>query len=223
MSIFLYGNYGTLAANASLGRASLEVANSAARLASGQRVISGQASGGDVASADKIKAAAYTNASAARNATYNLGIATRDAAIMDTIANLLVQGAELEKAAAESGADTGAYNAQLTALVTQINTITADVTSVTVAAVTSSAFTTALTTLNAQRGTVAGNAMGYELVAAAKTTSANAQIDLSNNYLAVDYGAETAKLTRYQILQQTATAMLAQANQSSNSILALFK
>ena len=38
-----------------------------------------------------------------------------------------------------------------------------------------------------------------------------------------DFAAETANLTRTQILQQAATAMLAQANQMPNVILALLK
>jgi flagellin len=38
-----------------------------------------------------------------------------------------------------------------------------------------------------------------------------------------DYAAETAELTKGQILQQAATAMLAQANQMPNVILTLLK
>ncbi|NDA71773.1 MAG: flagellin FliC, partial [Betaproteobacteria bacterium] len=38
-----------------------------------------------------------------------------------------------------------------------------------------------------------------------------------------DYGAETATLTKVQILQQAATAMLAQANAMPNVILGLLK
>jgi flagellin len=38
-----------------------------------------------------------------------------------------------------------------------------------------------------------------------------------------DYATETTGLARSQIIQQAATAMLAQANQSSQSVLALLK
>ena len=38
-----------------------------------------------------------------------------------------------------------------------------------------------------------------------------------------DYAAETANLTRSQILQQAGTAMLAQANQSPNGVLTLLR
>jgi flagellin len=38
-----------------------------------------------------------------------------------------------------------------------------------------------------------------------------------------DYGAESANLAKSQIVQQAATAMLAQANQSSQSVLSLLQ
>ena len=38
-----------------------------------------------------------------------------------------------------------------------------------------------------------------------------------------DYAAETAELARTQIIQQAATAMLAQANQAPQSVLALLR
>ena len=48
-------------------------------------------------------------------------------------------------------------------------------------------------------------------------TAANSRI------VDTDYAAETANLTKTQIMQQAATAMLAQANQMPNVILALLK
>jgi flagellin len=41
--------------------------------------------------------------------------------------------------------------------------------------------------------------------------------------LDTDFAAETAKLTKGQIMQQAATAMLAQANQMPNVVLSLLK
>jgi flagellin len=51
----------------------------------------------------------------------------------------------------------------------------------------------------------------------ANLTSARSRI------IDTDYASETAKLTKGQILQQAATAMLAQANQMPNVILSLLK
>jgi len=41
--------------------------------------------------------------------------------------------------------------------------------------------------------------------------------------LDTDFAAETARLTKGQIMQQAATAMLAQANQMPNVVLSLLK
>jgi len=55
-----------------------------------------------------------------------------------------------------------------------------------------------------------------------ETTSVNLQASRSR-ILDTDYAKETTNLAKSQIIQQAATAMLAQANQSSQSVLALLK
>jgi len=55
-----------------------------------------------------------------------------------------------------------------------------------------------------------------------ETTSTNLQSSRSR-ILDTDYAKETTNLAKAQIIQQAATAMLAQANQSSQSVLALLK
>jgi len=55
-----------------------------------------------------------------------------------------------------------------------------------------------------------------------ETTSTNLQASRSR-ILDTDYAKETTNLAKAQIVQQAATAMLAQANQSSQSVLALLK
>ena len=48
-------------------------------------------------------------------------------------------------------------------------------------------------------------------------------VESNSRIVDTDYATETAKLTKGQILQQAATAMLAQANQMPNVILSLLK
>ena len=45
----------------------------------------------------------------------------------------------------------------------------------------------------------------------------------SDAIMGADIGAETVNLTKYQILMQAGTSALAQANSSSQSVLALFR
>jgi flagellin len=80
-----------------------------------------------------------------------------------------------------------------------------------------------ITTLDTQRGALGAtqNQMEYSVnnitELSANLTSARSRI------IDTDYATETSKLTRGQILQQAATAMLAQANQMPNVILSLLK
>ena len=59
-------------------------------------------------------------------------------------------------------------------------------------------------------------------VANLETTSMNLQASRSR-ILDTDYAKETTNLAKSQIIQQAATAMLAQANQSAQSVLSLLK
>ena len=86
-----------------------------------------------------------------------------------------------------------------------------------------SAASTYITTLDTQRGALGAvqNQMEYSvnniLELSANLSSARSRI------IDTDYATETANLTKGQILQQAATAMLAQANQMPNVILSLLK
>jgi len=80
-----------------------------------------------------------------------------------------------------------------------------------------------ITLLSTQRGLLGAyqNQMEYSVnnvtELSANLTSARSRI------IDTDYANETAQLTKGQILQQAATAMLAQANQMPNVILSLLK
>jgi flagellin len=87
----------------------------------------------------------------------------------------------------------------------------------------SSAASTYVTALDTQRGLLGAlqNQMEYSVSniteLSANLTSARSRV------VDTDYASETANLTKGQILQQAATAMLAQANQMPNVILSLLK
>jgi flagellin len=80
-----------------------------------------------------------------------------------------------------------------------------------------------ITLLSTQRGLLGSyqNQMEYSInnvtELSANLTSARSRV------VDTDYASETSKLTKGQILQQAATAMLAQANQMPNVILSLLK
>lgn len=86
-----------------------------------------------------------------------------------------------------------------------------------------SAASTFINSISSQRGALGAtqNQMEYSInnitELSANLSSARSRI------IDTDYATETAKLTKGQILQQAATAMLAQANQMPNVILSLLK
>lgn len=63
----------------------------------------------------------------------------------------------------------------------------------------------------------------FEAVISTLQISSENQTAARSRIMDTDYAAETAALTRAQILQQAGTAMLAQANQSPNTVLTLLR
>ncbi|MFA6015647.1 MAG: flagellin [Gallionellaceae bacterium] len=89
---------------------------------------------------------------------------------------------------------------------------------------------TAILNLDADIATIAGQRSTFGAVQSRfESIISNLQIASENTsasksrIMDADYAAETAALTRAQILQQAGTAMLAQANQSPNTVLTLLR
>lgn len=83
--------------------------------------------------------------------------------------------------------------------------------------------TTFINSISTQRGVLGAtqNQMEYSIN---NITELSANLSSARSRIVdTDYASETAKLTKGQILQQAATAMLAQANQMPNVILSLLK
>mgnify|MGYP002133875735 CR=1 FL=1 len=82
------------------------------------------------------------------------------------------------------------------------------------------AYLNAITTQRGQLGAIQNQ---LEYTVSNLTEFANNLSASRSRVMDTDYAAETANLTKGQILQQAATAMLAQANQMPNVILTLLK
>ena len=81
----------------------------------------------------------------------------------------------------------------------------------------------ALKTVNSERATYGATQNRFESVVSNLQTSVEAQSASRSRIMDTDFAAETASLTRGQILQQAGTAMLAQANSLPNGVLALLR
>jgi flagellin len=82
---------------------------------------------------------------------------------------------------------------------------------------------TALTAVNTARATLGAIQNRFESVVSNLQVSVENQSAAKSRIMDADFAAETANLTRGQILQQAGTAMLAQANSLPNGVLALLR
>jgi flagellin len=123
---------------------------------------------------------------------------------------------------ASSGASSAATIGQAAALNSAINAAASALTTAQMNTIRTTA-TTFLTNLTTQRSLLGAfqNQIEYS-VSNLTELSSNLSVARSN-IVDTDYATETASLTKGQILQQAATAMLAQANQMPNVILSLLK
>jgi flagellin len=81
----------------------------------------------------------------------------------------------------------------------------------------------ALSTANTNRATLGAIQNRFESVVSNLQVSTENQSAAKSRIMDTDFAAETANLSRGQILQQAGTAMLAQANSSPNGVLALLR
>ena len=81
----------------------------------------------------------------------------------------------------------------------------------------------ALSQISTIRGSMGALQNRFASVVASLTTSSENLSSARSRIQDADFAAETAQLTRNQILQQAGTAMLAQANALPNGVLALLR
>ncbi len=82
---------------------------------------------------------------------------------------------------------------------------------------------TALTTLNSQRALYGATQNRFESIIGVLQVAAENQAAARGRIVDADFAAETANLSRAQILQQAGSAMVAQANQLPSQVLALLR
>jgi flagellin len=81
----------------------------------------------------------------------------------------------------------------------------------------------ALATVNSYRATLGAIQNRFASAIANIQTTVTNLTDARSRITDADFAAETANLSRAQILQQAGTAMLAQANQQPQNVLALLR
>jgi len=82
---------------------------------------------------------------------------------------------------------------------------------------------TALNTINAERATLGASQNRFEAVISNLQVSVENQSAAKARIMDADFAAETANMSRAQILQQAGNAMVAQANQLPQQVLRLLQ
>ncbi|WP_424195640.1 flagellin [Ampullimonas aquatilis] len=100
---------------------------------------------------------------------------------------------------------------------------TLDITSVANATATLAAIDSALDEVNTERANYGAAQNRFDSVISNLKVSVENQTASRSRIMDADFAAETANLARNQVLQQAGTAMLSQANQSTQNVLSLLK
>lgn len=85
------------------------------------------------------------------------------------------------------------------------------------------AIDTALDAANTTRATLGAYQNRFESIISNLSVSTENMQAAKSRIMDADFASETAKMTKFQILQQASTAMLAQANQTPNAVLTLLR
>jgi flagellin len=150
-------------------------------------------------------------------------------AFLNEATNLSYRLAELEGSGNTSSAEytsvqtliANAWTAASNALAVTVAGTAVGTMSVATYAATNAAGT--LAAIQTERVTQAASMATYNSTANIKGITSENQFSVSDTWLGADIGAETVNLTKYQIMMQAGTSALTQANQSSQSVLALFR
>jgi flagellin len=118
----------------------------------------------------------------------------------------------------------GANNGDtLTITTVQVTTVAGDLTTAANASTAVSAIDAKLDVVNTNRATYGAAMSRFSMTIQNLQISGENQSAARGRIMDADFAAETANLSRSQILQQAGTAMVAQANQLSNQVIALLK
>jgi len=221
-------NVMSLNAQRNLNKNSLSLATSIERLSSGLRVNSAKDDAAGLAVGMKLETSVRSLSVQIRNAADNISAAQTTDAALGVATDMLQRMGELAvQAQGENGSTEVAKIAvEYAALYTAVGV--AGGTQPSVAALTSAGAVSAAGAASTAIGAVASTRAGLGAAMSVgeftiQRLEARRESDAAarSRIMDADFAAETANLTRGQILQQAGTAMVAQANQIPNNVLSL--
>lgn len=253
MALTVNTNIGALNAAAAAAKTNREIEISMTRLSTGKRINSGSDDAAGVAIATRMTGILKSTQQAMRNVADGISYADTAEGTLDEMANMVTRIRELyiqSDVGTLSSDDAGNISIEIAALKTALTTIVTattwagtDITDISIksdAAGTGFTVSGSLLAAPAAFASAASADVALATIATARATLGS-QINVMNNLLNnltnyaanlgssigtiedADFAAETTNMVKMQVLQQAATAMLAQANQSKQNILQLIQ
>lgn len=213
----ILGNVTAMAASRQLNVTNQGLQQAIQRLTTGKRINSAADGATDLANGTALNADALKSNATVIGLQQNYFTAQANDSNLQEATNQATRLAELE------GTTGGTTSAEYTAVEGLVSAAALAGGTTLAASVLTAGSTGILSALASARSVLAAS------MATAQSQTNLAQIQAENDtsqadaIMGADIGAETVNLTKYQILMQAGTSALAQANQSSNSVLALFR
>jgi flagellin len=220
----------SLNAQKNLAKNSLGLASAMERLSSGLRVNSAKDDASGLASGVQIAAAARVTSVEIRLEGDKISAAQIADGALAVVGDIMSRIIELNAGGAATSAATSAERAllatQATTIQTNANAAIAVFGGTSFAAVTVNATdsaTSALSTVTDARVTQGSIMNNAEFAIQSKRAQHENQLAAASRIMDADFAQETSNLSRFQILQQAGTAMVAQANAVPQNVLSLLR
>lgn len=219
MAATINTNTYSLNAQRNLSKNSLGLASAIERLSSGLRVNSARDDASGLARGMGLEQTARTQAVSIRNLSDSISTAETADGALGVLNDVLQRMSELQSAPSASN------NAELGLLATQAGTLaTAGGASITVTSASgTAALTTAITAVATARATQGATMNNAEFSIQAAQVAYTNTMAAKGRIMDADFAEETSKLSRFQVLQQAGTAMVAQANAIPQNVLTLLR
>jgi flagellin len=225
MAATINTNTYSLTAQRNLAKNSLGLSSAIERLSSGLRVNSARDDASGLAEGMNLEATARAQAVGIRNLSDSISTAETADGAAGVLNDVLQRMAELT-----SDTTNGTYDdEEMTKLAATAVTLAASagVTGITSANMTSAAsaatLTAAITSTAVQRATLGASMNDAEFQIQAQQVAYTNTMAARGRIMDADFAVETSNLSRFQVLQQAGTAMIAQANAIPQNVLALLR
>jgi len=215
----------SLNAQRNLAKNSLGLASAMERLSSGLRVNSAKDDASGLAVGMQKESAARTTAVNIRQAQDEISAAQIADGALSVVGDIVMRIIELNDMA--SGTTGGEYDAELTALEQSAADIQSQAEaaggSFTSISISSTATTADLEAVTSERASLGATMNNQEFNIQALRVNYENQQAARSRIMDADFAEETSRLSRFQVLQQAGTAMVAQANAIPQNVLSLLR